>query len=309
VELVKVLELADSPVVSETIVYADKAVQAAQMVLRGDFAPAVIAKEAAEATKATEEAERAAYLEKGRREQLARLRSHREVHARQAAQRRSESEFRKHEEELRRRREMQDSLESAVHRLTVQWPALQEARGSVVAAESAVDAARQKLSRGRLSAANEAVRAAIERVDEAAAVNMTADAAAGGTGGGRALPKDEPVSTETTYVMRDSHYISYQDSDAVPSAMESPKSAAPKPEWMTDYVKNASDYMGRTTTAFEAMTANMHFLTQGLLEVSSAMSKQNQVRTIHISRCIPARVVTSSRIHRSCRCKQTFLQG
>lgn len=178
IELVRVLELADAPVVNETMIYADKAVQAAILVLKGDFAPAMIAKEASEATKATEEAERAVYLEKGRREQLARLKSHREMYARQLAQRKAEAEFRKHEEEMRRRREMQDHLENAVHRLTVQWPSLQEARGSVVAAESAVDVARQKLSRGGLSAANEAVRAAIERVEEAAATNP-ADAAAG----------------------------------------------------------------------------------------------------------------------------------
>lgn len=46
---------------------------------------------------------------------------------------------------------------------------------------------------------------------------------------------------------------------------------------MQDYVQDASDYMGRTTSAFEAMTANMHFLTQGLLEINDAIQKQNQV--------------------------------
>lgn len=180
VELVRVLELNDAAIINETMAYADKAIQAAVLVLHGGFAPAMIAKEASEATKAIEGAERAVYLEKGRREQLARLRSHREMYARQLAQRKAEAEFRKHEEEMRRRREMQDHLEEAVHRLTVQWPTLQEARGSVVAAESAVDVARQKLARGGLSAANEAVRAAIERVEEAAATNP-ADAAAGET--------------------------------------------------------------------------------------------------------------------------------
>lgn len=46
---------------------------------------------------------------------------------------------------------------------------------------------------------------------------------------------------------------------------------------MEDYVQDASAYMGRTTSAFEAMTANMHFLTQGLLEMNDAMQKQSQV--------------------------------
>jgi hypothetical protein len=46
---------------------------------------------------------------------------------------------------------------------------------------------------------------------------------------------------------------------------------------MKDYVNDASDYMGRTTSAFEAMTANMHFLTQGLLEMNDAIKKQNEV--------------------------------
>lgn len=46
---------------------------------------------------------------------------------------------------------------------------------------------------------------------------------------------------------------------------------------MKDYVNDASDYMGRTTSAFEAMTANMHFLTQGLLEMNDAIKQQNQV--------------------------------
>jgi hypothetical protein len=167
-ELARLLELLDSPLVAENISYAQKAVQAAELVLQGDFAPAVVSREAAAATRASEEAARATQMERGRREQLARLKSQREIYARQTQQRKAQEAFRRQEEEMRQRRLLQDQLEEAVHRLTTQWPQLEGARGAAVAAESSIDAARQKLARGTIGAAHDAVRSAVDRVNDAA---------------------------------------------------------------------------------------------------------------------------------------------
>jgi hypothetical protein len=161
---------------------------------------------------------------------------------------------------------MQDELERAVHSLSLQWPVVQEVQTLMGLAENAVDAARGKLSTGGLAAATAAVQSAIMKVTEveaaARAANLwedavqsanTLDPSAGALSMGGAMPEqtglEGPEKSSTT---------------------ETPKS----------YLESANEYMGRTTTAFEAMTANMHFLTQGLMNVNRVMQHQARVMAL-----------------------------
>jgi len=85
------------------------------------------------------------------------------------------------------------------------------------------------------------------------------------------VPPTPPVPATEAGVASSFHY-SYQVSATAAYPMQA--APPPPPAWAEDQARQSSEYMGRTATAFEAMAANMHFLTKGLLEISQQVQGQ-----------------------------------
>ena len=174
------LDVLGVPAVSDALAAAERALIGVDLVLKCEFGLPMLRKEFQAASAAVDEFSSAVEREKGRVEVSQRSEAKKKHEDRLRHQRAVEAERKRAVEETAERRNMQDKLEAAIHRLQMHWPAVVDVQNSMTAAEASVDAAREKLASGGLAAANAAVAAALSKVTslEATAKSIEASSAA-----------------------------------------------------------------------------------------------------------------------------------
>lgn len=158
------LGICDHPIVADALSAADRSLVAVDLVLKCEFGLPMLRSEFQAAAEAVQEFSRVVEREKSRAEVQQQMEVRKRYEERVRHQRRVASDRARAEVEIVKKREMQDKLDAAIHRLQLHWPAVVDVQNSMATAEAAVEVARQKLVSGGLPAAKAAVSMALSKI-------------------------------------------------------------------------------------------------------------------------------------------------
>ena len=158
------LGICEVPVVADSLSMADRSLVAVDLILKCEFGLPMLRSEFQAATEAVQEFARIVEKEKSKAEMQQQLEVRKKYEERSRQQRRIAVERARSEEEIVKKREMQDKLDAAIHQLQLHWPAVVDVQNSMATAEAAVEVARQKLVSGGLPAAKAAVSMALSKI-------------------------------------------------------------------------------------------------------------------------------------------------
>ena len=158
------LGICDIPTVADSLSMADRALVAVDLVLKCEFGLPMLRSEFQAAAEAVQEFSRVVEREKSRAEVQQQMELRKRYEERIRHQRRVALQRARSEEEVVKKREMQDKLDAAIHQLQLRWPAVVDVQNSMTTAEAAVEVARQKLLSGGLPAARAAVSMALSKI-------------------------------------------------------------------------------------------------------------------------------------------------
>jgi hypothetical protein len=175
-DTISFLEIGNMPMVIDALSTADRAIIGVDLVVKCEFGLPMLRKEFQLCKHSISELAAVIDREKIRLDIESKNELKKKVEERSLKQRLIEQERQRAMTETVERRNMQDKLEAAIHRLQLYWPAVVDVQNSMQAVEMSVETARSKLASGGLASANAAVSAALSKVQHLEQIVMNIDA-------------------------------------------------------------------------------------------------------------------------------------
>jgi len=270
--------------VSESFTQAEKTIDAAYEAISKEYGIAIINKEVSLALQGVDGVDRAITNERTRRDEAAKMQHKKEENEQIKRMKEVQAQHARETEEMTQRITLQHQVNTVRNKLILARSQIEEMTKKVLEAEEALDVAQEKVSNGGITAAEAAVQEAISKDTECSlfmdrqpptistslvtSTGTSISKYSANTGVEKSLSVETQNDVESNF-SKNFIYAKNKDSESLENQ-----------EWIEQYAHSTNDYMNRQTSAVEALTANIHFLTQGLLNLNDTVQHQSKIMNV-----------------------------